>query len=762
MFLPPRDASVIDLAANARGALLGGMAGASLTRARPRARRAVARRAIACSCPASSATSASRCSSCGSSRRSIPASRSSRSRSTPSRAQAAAAPVAAAAPDTAAHADRGRANRRSSCVGVGLFLALLLRERRFVGGAVLLLVGAALLAKGVAAMLLLKPAVWETWLQARRVDRHGRRAARAAVRRCSCRARCRSRRARSRCSRRCCCRVLAVDVPSARAPLTLFNWRYGHLLNFNGLTQIGAARVADRRRGVAVRARRAARLGRARMTAQRAGYNPGPRRIRRRLAPITGRAMSYYQRHVFFCCNKRDAPEKCCADAGAADDAGVREGARQGARPGRRGQGAHQQGRLPRPLRGRPGARRLSRGGLVHLRGPRRHRRDHRPPHREAARSSSGCAFDAAHHAARRRSTGPRARSRSSSTSPDGAAARHRAGRASASAAGRHPRQQGRADAREDVLRARATRRCASTSAASAHSERRVRRRRSARPTTRWRSLAHARATFGADAAGRARRVLVRRLRADARRAARGRRSGWCWSGPAVRRFAVEHVPRRHDRDPRRGGRRRAARRRARVGAAAGAAGRRVSRLRALLPRPAAAAAARDHRHVAASRRDAGRDVERTPSRRRRGDARRRPARRSGLRKRYGGQRSGARAVASTIRRGECFGLLGPNGAGKTTTLRCCLGLIDPDGGTIEMVGEPVPKARARGAHPRRRRAADGQPRSRLHRRARTCWSTAATSACRARCSRSAFRGCSSSRASRASATSASARSPAA
>jgi (2Fe-2S) ferredoxin len=27
--------------------------------------------------------------------------------------------------------------------------------------------------------------------------------------------------------------------------------------------------------------------------------------------------MSYYERHVFFCCNKRDPPEKCCADAGA-------------------------------------------------------------------------------------------------------------------------------------------------------------------------------------------------------------------------------------------------------------------------------------------------------------------------------------------------------------------------------------------------------------------------------------------------------------
>ncbi|MEO6927859.1 MAG: (2Fe-2S) ferredoxin domain-containing protein [Casimicrobiaceae bacterium] len=27
--------------------------------------------------------------------------------------------------------------------------------------------------------------------------------------------------------------------------------------------------------------------------------------------------MGYYKRHVFFCCNKRDAPERCCADAGA-------------------------------------------------------------------------------------------------------------------------------------------------------------------------------------------------------------------------------------------------------------------------------------------------------------------------------------------------------------------------------------------------------------------------------------------------------------
>jgi (2Fe-2S) ferredoxin len=29
--------------------------------------------------------------------------------------------------------------------------------------------------------------------------------------------------------------------------------------------------------------------------------------------------MSYYKRHVFFCLNQRDPPEKCCANAGASD-----------------------------------------------------------------------------------------------------------------------------------------------------------------------------------------------------------------------------------------------------------------------------------------------------------------------------------------------------------------------------------------------------------------------------------------------------------
>ena len=37
---------------------------------------------------------------------------------------------------------------------------------------------------------------------------------------------------------------------------------------------------------------------------------------------------------------------------------------------------------------------------------------------------------------------------------------------------------------------------------------------------------------------------------------------------------------------------------------------------------------------------------------------------------------------------GECFGLLGPNGAGKTTTVEMLEGLLEPDAGTIEILGQ--------------------------------------------------------------------------
>jgi lipooligosaccharide transport system ATP-binding protein len=71
----------------------------------------------------------------------------------------------------------------------------------------------------------------------------------------------------------------------------------------------------------------------------------------------------------------------------------------------------------------------------------------------------------------------------------------------------------------------------------------------------------------------------------------------------------------------------------------------------------------------------------------------------SGLRKSYGDHEVVA-GIDLELKPGECFGLLGPNGAGKTTTLRLCLGLIDPDGGDIEVLGLPVPQ-RAREARSR-------------------------------------------------------------
>jgi lipooligosaccharide transport system ATP-binding protein len=62
-----------------------------------------------------------------------------------------------------------------------------------------------------------------------------------------------------------------------------------------------------------------------------------------------------------------------------------------------------------------------------------------------------------------------------------------------------------------------------------------------------------------------------------------------------------------------------------------------------------------------------------------------------GLRKRYGATEVLA-GVDLAVASGECFGLLGPNGAGKTTTLKLCLGLIEPDAGSIRLLGHEVPE----------------------------------------------------------------------
>jgi ABC-2 type transport system ATP-binding protein len=41
-----------------------------------------------------------------------------------------------------------------------------------------------------------------------------------------------------------------------------------------------------------------------------------------------------------------------------------------------------------------------------------------------------------------------------------------------------------------------------------------------------------------------------------------------------------------------------------------------------------------------------------------------------------------------TVPRGATYGLLGPNGSGKTTTVRLILGILEPDGGEIRVLGD--------------------------------------------------------------------------
>ncbi|OYT65014.1 daunorubicin ABC transporter ATP-binding protein [Candidatus Bathyarchaeota archaeon ex4484_205] len=48
------------------------------------------------------------------------------------------------------------------------------------------------------------------------------------------------------------------------------------------------------------------------------------------------------------------------------------------------------------------------------------------------------------------------------------------------------------------------------------------------------------------------------------------------------------------------------------------------------------------------------------------------------------------KGVSLQVRKGEIFGLLGPNGAGKSTLMSCLLGLVEPDKGTIKLLGRDV------------------------------------------------------------------------
>jgi len=148
---------------------------------------------------------------------------------------AAARPLAGPVPTDVAATLVESAQSAFQLLGVGLFVALLMRERSHVTGPVLLLIGAAAIVKGVAALLLLNPAVGEHWLTpgvalgiaagalllavAIRLPRSVQVTLATVALLSSLLA-----------------TLFVPDLLFARAPLSLFNVSYGHLLNFNGLT----------------------------------------------------------------------------------------------------------------------------------------------------------------------------------------------------------------------------------------------------------------------------------------------------------------------------------------------------------------------------------------------------------------------------------------------------------------------------------------------------------------------------------------------
>jgi len=55
--------------------------------------------------------------------------------------------------------------------------------------------------------------------------------------------------------------------------------------------------------------------------------------------------------------------------------------------------------------------------------------------------------------------------------------------------------------------------------------------------------------------------------------------------------------------------------------------------------------------------------------------------------KKFFGDVKAVNGISFNVKKGEVFGLLGPNGAGKTTTIKLLLGLLEPNEGTIKIMG---------------------------------------------------------------------------
>ena len=121
-------------------------------------------------------------------------------------------------------------------LGVGLFVALLLRRRAYAGRVATVIIGGALLLKVVAAALMLKPAAWQTFVKL---------PALAGIVAGAVLLRIALGLARPVQVALCAVAVLsALGAPlfapeslAGRAPVSLFEWQYGQLLNFNGLTR---------------------------------------------------------------------------------------------------------------------------------------------------------------------------------------------------------------------------------------------------------------------------------------------------------------------------------------------------------------------------------------------------------------------------------------------------------------------------------------------------------------------------------------------
>jgi VanZ family protein len=121
-------------------------------------------------------------------------------------------------------------------LGVGLFAALLLRRRRHTAAIVVALIAGALVLKVFAAVVLLKPAMWQSWVKPGVLigAAIGGAFLAGAI-------------ALPRPAQVALCAiallsalgapVLAPEPLDARAPLAIFDWHYGQLLNYNGLTR---------------------------------------------------------------------------------------------------------------------------------------------------------------------------------------------------------------------------------------------------------------------------------------------------------------------------------------------------------------------------------------------------------------------------------------------------------------------------------------------------------------------------------------------